>query len=1306
MNRFQLVLRSVSHNWRTNFAVLLGVIAGTAVIGGALIVGDSVRASLVKMTHDRLGRIDAVMSGPRFVREELATDMLRDKFAKNGEVAAPAIIMQAGLQAKLDNTTRRAGQVNVYGFDQRAWSLIDVARVELPTGNGVVLNSRAAAAVGAKVGDELTLWIELPSAVPRDTLLGKKDNDSQEITLKVSAIAPDESGLSRLGLHPTQALPLNAFVDLHVLQERLGLEEVKPTRRDPTAKPARVNALLTTAWGEPGGVSPRTLVAGKQNEESGGLRRPDHQELASTPDAALRQHITLADLNLRIVENKENNFVVLESEQMILEDKLAEAAHKVAADLMLVASPVMVYLANKIWNPSHSNPGRVSGGYSMYSTAAGLDVLSLDAKDIAALSGTALAAGSDNGMNTTPAASALPLTGVGSKIAGPFGSFEFLGEKPASLGDDEVIINEFLATDLGVKLGDPIKFSYHTIGSRGELPELEQTVIVRGIVKMTGAAIDRTLTPVVKGITDVDSLSDWDQPFEMKLDDVTPRDDEYWDSYRAVPKMFLPLKQAQKLWPSRYGSLTSLRLGSGEWPVASGENQQKDSTQRDSSSANSPLATRHSSLSSAILKHLNPAELGLAFQPVKAIGLMAAKGSNDFSGLFIGFSLFLIAAAMILIGLLFRLGIEQRVRDLGLLGAVGFTPQQVQRQMLLEGLVVVLAGAILGTAAAVAYAKLMIYGLTHWWVGAIGTKSLILSVQPLSLITGFAIAVATALFSIWWALRQLKGLSLREQLAGVTEKEVDLATQHLRASKSSRRATVCAALALVLTAFIMVGVLPATGAFFGVGILLLVASLSFLSAWLSGGRIVGWMPRPSAMGGQTSRAETDGRGVHPTVANSTAINSFSRLGLRNASRQRLRSVMTAGLIATATFLIVTVAAFRRDPTGERLDKQSGNGGFTLVAESSSPILYDLNTAEGRKKLQIEAEPNSLAATALAAMKIVPFRVKPGEEASCLNVYQTRVPTILGVPRSLIDEGRFAFAPSFMGGGSWQKLSRETRDEGRETDKRQESRNERQVLENVSKADSSSGSRLLSLGSPLPATIPVLGDLNTLMFSLHKQPGQTIAIPNEANPQHQLLVSGLFQDSVFQGVLVMSEDDFLRVFPEQKGFRYFLIEVPPELADAATTLLETELSAYGFDAEPVGDRLARFLSVQNTYLSTFQTLGGLGLLLGTFGLATVMLRNVLERQTELALLRAVGYRAGQVASLVLWENAFVLLWGLAAGSLSAVIAVAPNLTSRGGDVPLGSLTILLALVFATGMLAATLAVRSAVRLPIVTTLRGE
>ena len=84
--------------------------------------------------------------------------------------------------------------------------------------------------------------------------------------------------------------------------------------------------------------------------------------------------------------------------------------------------------------------------------------------------------------------------------------------------------------------------------------------------------------------------------------------------------------------------------------------------------------------------------------------------------------------------------------------------------------------------------------------------------------------------------------------------------------------------------------------------------------------------------------------------------------------------------------------------------------------------------------------------------------------------------------------------------------------------------------------------------------------------------------------------------------------------------------------------------------PTVERLAEFHAVENTYLSTFQTLGGLGLLVGTVGLAAVLLRNVLERRRELALLGAVGYRRGHMFAIVLAENALLLGWGLAVGAL--------------------------------------------------------
>lgn len=373
--------------------------------------------------------------------------------------------------------------------------------------------------------------------------------------------------------------------------------------------------------------------------------------------------------------------------------------------------------------------------------------------------------------------------------------------------------------------------------------------------------------------------------------------------------------------------------------------------------------------------------------------------------------------------------------------------------------------------------------------------------------------------------------------------------------------------------------------------------------------------------------------------------------------------MTAGLIASAAFVIAAVAAGHKNPTEERPNLNSGNGGFTLVAESSSPILYDLNSEEGRRKLNIQAKTPAQEA-ALESLKVISFRVKPGEDASCLNLFQTRLPTLLGTPPAMLDRGGF----KFIAGGPqpWNVLLKQEDD----------------------------------------GSIPVLGDMNTLMFGLKKSPGQTIPVPSADDPEHQLKIAGMFDGAVFQGVLLMSEAQFLKLYPEQKGFRYFLIDVPLEHAPAAAEMLETDLAEYGFDTEPVAERLARFLSVQNTYLSTFQSLGGLGLLLGTFGLATVMLRNVWERQAELALLRGVGFPPRQIARLILAESTLLLGWGLLTGTTAALLAMLPHLLSTGADVPWlngGALLIGVALV---GMLASIGAVRTATRVPIVSTLRGE
>jgi ABC-type antimicrobial peptide transport system permease subunit len=153
-------------------------------------------------------------------------------------------------------------------------------------------------------------------------------------------------------------------------------------------------------------------------------------------------------------------------------------------------------------------------------------------------------------------------------------------------------------------------------------------------------------------------------------------------------------------------------------------------------------------------------------------------------------------------------------------------------------------------------------------------------------------------------------------------------------------------------------------------------------------------------------------------------------------------------------------------------------------------------------------------------------------------------------------------------------------------------------------------------------------------------------------------------------------------------------------------LETSLGDFGFDVQRSADRLAAFMAVQNTYLTTFQSLGGLGLLLGTFGLATVQLRNVLERRGELALLRAAGFRRERLAILVMLENAALLVGGLALGIAAALVAILPHLLGGGAAIPWLTLAVTLGLVLLVGLAAGMSAVRATLRAPLLPALRGN
>jgi putative ABC transport system permease protein len=1208
------VMNGIWHYRRINVVVLVAVAISTAVIGGSLIVGDSVRFSLRRMTQQRLGQITHVMHAPRFFRQALVTEMsdtgvaVANAESSSGEqviesrLLVPAILVTGSVEAKDDSGgIRRAGSVTLLGVDASGWRLLENGGVPSPPDGNVVLGFRTAQELKVVEGDEVSIWVEVPASVPRDSLLGERDDLHVEIVLTVSSVIPETIGASRFDLNPGQQLPYNAFLPLTTLQERLGLYAVEASPRNPVAKSAKVNCVLA---GYPINESLLENVTPDQRTQlvSAAENLADASAAATDElDEVISQHLTVADVGLTIRTVPDRGYLTAESERMILEDPLTDAVVAAAENLGLKTAPALVYLVNEL---SAADRTDVDTRYSMYSIVAGLP------------------------FDTTP----------------PFGPFLLIdGTALAELADDEIVLSSWLADDLNVSTNDKVNAAWHEVGSHGELPEVERTFTVRGIFAADNpASIDRHLTPQVEGITDVESFGDWDQPFDMDMDRITERDDDYWTEHRATPKAFVSLRMAESLWNSRYGKYTSTRITTSE------------GSENPTSEQLGKIADR---LAFEIPRQLKPAELGMTFRPVRAEGLEAAVGANDFTQLFIGFSFFLILSAIILASLMFRLGIQQRVSQLGLLNAVGWSEQQIRRLFMLEGLTVCIAGALAGVAAAVFFAQLMIHGLTTWWVGAVGTRFLQLDVQPARLAVAGIVSVTLAGVVIRQALKSFRDIPIREQLAGNAQAAEVGAARKSRWSRVSRFIGPGSLVtAIAVPAAVVAGLVPNGEAFGGLtwqivcffvaGFACLTAGLSLLSSSLS------------------RRSQKD------TISLPTS--GLIGLSLANAARSPMRSQLTTALIAFATFVIVAVGAGRRNPLSETPDVNSGNGGFSLVAESAQPVLFSLNGDEGRTRLGISTDESALP----PAVKIFPFGMKPGSDASCVNLYQTRIPTLIGATDEFIDRGGFRFADT-AGETPWQLLKDE---------------HERTAVPNS------------EITVP---TVPVIGDMNTLMYSLKKGIGSTILVPSESAPEYALKIVGMLDGSVFQGVLVMTDTNLKRVDADVVGAKYFLIETPGGDAMSSTsTRLESTLNDYGFDAEPVSERLAGFLAVQNTYLSTFQMLGGLGLLVGTFGLAAVMMRNVVERRREIALVRAVGFTTFRISRLVLYENCVLLLWGILLGSASALLAMLPHLRSTGADLPWQPLLITLGGVAVVGSIAAMFAVRAAAGVSIRDNLAAE
>ncbi len=1098
MTFWKLVLKSLLHYRGLNLAVLAGVALTSAILSGALVVGDSVKESLRQNAASRISKIgQVVVGGDRFFTAKLAERL------EVGTTVAPILQVQGTVATR--GGSSRANAVQIVGVDESFWKLGRDDSFSLE-GDFFAINDILASRLGVKEGDTLISRVEIPGELSKDAPLSGESEQTKPFTESITKIlGPDTMG--RYSLKAEQIPPGTIFMPLQRLQMIL-------------EKSGRANLLLT-----------------KDAESEGDLA------------AALEKAWTLEDAQLDLTTLEAGSGLRQISTARVFIDPATVEKTQTALGGPENADVVMTYLANGI----RKGEGKLTP-YSM-------------------------------------------VTGASSNLNSIV---------PDNLGDDEIIISDWLAEDLEAKIGDELEMDYYVVESGRNLVVETSKFRVHSIAKIGGKGWNQSWTPEFPGIFDVDDLDKWEPGIPIDRDAIREKDEDYWDDHRATPKAFISLAAAEKIFGNRFGNTSSIRF-----------------------SAETPSPDE---FEAALKQQMSIGDLGLSIRDVAAEAKAAVGQSFDFGQLFAYMSFFLILSALILSALVFIFGIESRTHQIGLMLAVGMSRQQTRRIFLAEATLLSVIGALLGLAGGWVYTTLALRGMSGAWSDAAAGINFVYHLRPVSLVIAFGITVILALMTVWIASRAVMKVQPGHLISGSGDGGTGSGPVPLFRTKSFWFLIVSLLGGIYcLVAPKAAGSMAEQGMFFGAGFCFTVAGVA-------------------ACGLLLRRFEK---------SSSAALSSLDALGRQNAVRRKGRSLAVVGLMAAGVFMVTAINSFRLQGERGALRRNSGTGGFTHVGQASLPIYEDLNGAQGREKYGLDQFSGT-------DFRILQFRVSEGEDASCLNLNRSQRPRLMGVnPEAIAQIDPFGFAKS-VGPEGWAGLSEES------------------------------------------AAIPGIIDMNTATYALQKKLGDNIDYESTAEEPFEVQLSGFLETSLLQGAIIIAEDRFIEEYPDSGGYRFFLLDCPDDLAAAEKIAahMTRMFGDRGLEMRSAAARLNEFNAVQNTYLSIFSTLGGLGILLGTIGLGIVVGRNVMERRGQLGLMQAVGFTRKSLGRMVLAEHWFLHAAGVVLGVLAAVIAVAPKLFSRNSDLPLGLLIGMNAAILVGGIVFCGIAARLVLRGKLIDALRSE
>ncbi|MDP3180586.1 MAG: ABC transporter permease, partial [Bacteroidota bacterium] len=280
MSLYKLIQKSAWFYRKLNLTIILGIALSTAILVGALIIGDSVKYSLQQITVQRLGKTSQVITaGERLFGQQLATELAE----KTG--AETAALLRANGFGVIDGGDLRINQLAVWGVDATIGNFANYPELFQLNNNEVAINENLASLSGLKVGDEFLLRLNKLNTFPANTPFVSEKEATVSFRVSVARILKPEE-LGNFNLQNIQSAPRNVFLNLQWLNEQMGLQQ-------------KANVLLVTE-----GVS--------------------NAELAHN----LQKCWKLDDVNLKIRENAELNYTELISDRVFVESAIEQYSLK------------------------------------------------------------------------------------------------------------------------------------------------------------------------------------------------------------------------------------------------------------------------------------------------------------------------------------------------------------------------------------------------------------------------------------------------------------------------------------------------------------------------------------------------------------------------------------------------------------------------------------------------------------------------------------------------------------------------------------------------------------------------------------------------------------------------------------------------------------------------------------------------------------------------------------------------------------------------------------------------------------------